>query len=121
MRNVFAWSNTINQLIGDDEMESPVVAPIAMDKKIGIDAIKESVSRMKEVFEAIAVVFEDGKVTVSDLKVLPEMIADIKDLIGAIKEAKDEVKDLDAEEMKLVVADLFDMVLYIAKKLGAQV
>jgi hypothetical protein len=98
----------------------PVVNPIA-SKEIGIEAIKEAMARLKDVAEAASVVLEDGKVTVGDLKVVPELFADIKDLVAACKEGQAEIKDLNAEEMKIIVADMLDLVLYVAKKFGAQV
>lgn len=87
-------------------------------KVVGIDDIKESVKKLKELSDNVSVILADGKVDWKDFKGIPEMVADIRELVVALKGVSGEVKDLSADEMKLVLADVLELGLHIASKFG---
>jgi hypothetical protein len=90
-------------------------------KVVGIDDIKESIKKLKELSDNVSVMLADGKVDWKDFKGIPEMVADIRELVVALKGVKGEVQDLSAEEMKIVLADVLELGLHIASKFGFSV
>ena len=92
----------------------------AAEMKQGIVAIKASIERIKEVVDSVARIMDDGKVDFRDIVEVPGLIVDIKNLVEVIKQVPAEAKDLDNEELKTVLVEGVELLLYIAAKLGVK-
>lgn len=83
----------------------------------GIEKIKASIASVKALVDTVGDILADGKVSLSDIKELPELISEINTLVGALKGIDEEVKDLDSKEIKVVLAEGFDLLVYVYNKI----
>jgi len=83
----------------------------------GIEKIKASIASVKALVDTVGDILADGKVSLADIKELPELISEINSLVGALKGVDKEVKDLDSAEMKIVLAEGFDLLVYVYNKI----
>lgn len=87
-------------------------------EKLGIEGIKESLTKTKDILETVVLVFEDGRLTIGDAQYVPELWSDTSDLLEAAPKAILESKDIDLEEAKVLIALTLEIGVLMAKKLG---
>lgn len=83
--------------------------------------IKASMETIKALVDSIGDIMADGKVDFKDITEIPSLVAEVKALVEAIKGVKAEAMDLDTAELKEVLSEGLDLVLYVAKKFGVGV
>lgn len=81
----------------------------------GLEKSLAVVAALSDVVDCVEKVMADGKVTLGDMKVLPSLVADLKLCVGSLQAVKDELSDLDSEEVKQLVAALVDVALKASK------
>lgn len=86
-----------------------------------ISSIKATIASCKTVADSVAEILADGKVDFKDISQVPELITEVRNLLVSIKGIKAEAQDIDAAELKEVLTEALDLVLYIAAKFGVQV
>ena len=89
--------------------------------KEDIESIKATLASIKSLVDSAAEVMADGKVDFRDVTLIPEIYSKVKYLVDAVKGVGSEVKDLDPAEMKEVLLETLDLVVYVAQKLGVKV
>lgn len=87
----------------------------------GIENVKASLDAVKELAESIGKVLEDGQVGISDIKEVPELFSEVRALVAAVKDVKEELNDLDAGEIKEIIAELIEVVVMVAQKFGLKI
>ena len=82
----------------------------------GVEKSLAVVKALADIVDCVEKVLEDGQVTLSDMKVLPSVVADLKLCVSSLQMVKDELSELDAEEVKQLVAALVEVALKAASK-----
>lgn len=84
---------------------------------VGIEKTKEVILAVKDAVEVAMKASEDGKIDWRDLKLAPALVADVRVLVSSASEVKEELKDLDADELRELLSMLIDVGLGLAGKL----
>lgn len=86
------------------------------EKKVGIKETKEFLNGIEELAKAGAKIAEDRKISADDLMVLVALGSNMGVLADAFKgiaKMKDEIKDLDRNELVEIVKELYDIADHI--------
>lgn len=83
----------------------------------GIEQSKKLLSELAAAAKEIELVLEDGKVSLLDLRHAPALFADVKAAVDALSGVKEELKDLDKDELQELLQMVIDMGLELAAKL----
>ena len=86
-----------------------------------IASIKAAIAAIKSGIDSVFEVMKDGKVDLKDITELPALFSTAKSLVESIKGIGPEIKDLDPSEIKEVLADTIDLIMYAAQKFGVAV
>lgn len=73
-------------------------------EKLGVENLKVLVKFVVDLGESVDKAMEDKKINIMDLPLVMPLLAQVDDVAGAAKLVMPEAKDLDAEEMKVLVA-----------------
>jgi hypothetical protein len=85
-------------------------------KMAGIDKIKETIAKVRELADTVGKVLEDGSIGLGDIVELPSLISEAVALPGLVAASAEEIKDLDASEAKELITEAFDLVAYVVSK-----
>jgi hypothetical protein len=85
-------------------------------KMAGIDKIKETIAKVRELADTVGKVLEDGSIGLGDIVELPSLISEAVSLPGLVAASAEEIKDLDASEAKELLTEAFDLVAYVVSK-----
>lgn len=82
----------------------------------GTKEILEAIEAIEGVVDAVQKIFDDGKITLIDARHVPSLVKALRNGFDDLAALKEEVKDLDSEEMQLVLGKVIELVLKIAGK-----
>jgi hypothetical protein len=82
----------------------------------GVEKTLGALESVSEVVKGVQLVLEDGKVTLLDLRQAPGIFSAIKGLVAAAPAVKEELKDLDKEELEKVLSAVIDLALQVAEE-----
>lgn len=80
----------------------------------GVEKTLGALESVSEILKSVEAVLEDGKVTLLDLRQAPALFSAIKELVASAAGVKEELKDLDKEEMAAVLTAVIDLVLKVS-------
>lgn len=82
----------------------------------GVTGIMESLDSVEGIVDLIEKIMADGKITLLDAKYLPKLFLELKTGFDDFGELKEEIEDLDKEELQEVLSRIIDIVLKVAGK-----
>ena len=81
----------------------------------GVEKTLGALESIGDVVKGVEAVLADGKVTLLDLRQAPALFTGIKALVAAAPAIKEELKDLDKEELEKVLSAGIDLLLKIVE------
>lgn len=72
--------------------------------------VLETIQHIEQLTEVGVRVFEDGKIGISDLSEVPEAFSAFKGIASRLGAAREEIKDLDMEEVQTISHELIRVI-----------